>query len=413
MRRLILFLALLIVSVWLGLKVVHHPGFLLLVYQPWMVQMPLWFALLSLIVAFLVFYLLIDSIDRFHFLVFRVKNWLRFRREQQSYSKTQQGLSYLIEGRWEKAERSFLGGVNQTVDPMINYLGAAKAAQEQKAYERRDQYIQKAYHVAPHSALAIGLTQAELEWEQNQLEHAIATLNHLRQKSPRHPRILKLLEKIYARLGDWQNLLLLLPSLRKAKLLTVDEAEIFEKNMYCEILMHMNTASLDELHHVWHDMPRAIRKNSDVVAAYVKQILRFPETKEAEDLIRKTLKYTWHPTLVTLYGSLPFTQLNRQLVVVGAWLKIYGPHPELLLVLGKLCVRVQLWGKAKDYFERCLATGPYPLASLEYGKLLEQLHEKDEALKKYKEGLMGLAVKESELAAKYPSSINTINTMYK
>src|SRR5579862_7546047 len=142
MRRLFLFLLFLIVSVWFGLTVVRHPGFLFIVYQPWMVQMPIWFALLGLFILFGLFYLFITGIDRIYFLWFRMKNWLRFRREHRSYSKTQHGLALLIEGRWQKAERLLLGGVNQSIDPLMNYLGAAKAAHELGAYDRRDKYIQ-------------------------------------------------------------------------------------------------------------------------------------------------------------------------------------------------------------------------------------------------------------------------------
>ena len=79
MQRLIIFLLLLIASVWLGLEIIWHPGYLLVVYQPWMVQMPLWFALLSVIIFLVLFYLLIDSIDRLQFLWYRLKNWLHSR----------------------------------------------------------------------------------------------------------------------------------------------------------------------------------------------------------------------------------------------------------------------------------------------------------------------------------------------
>src|SRR5436190_2914368 len=105
MGRLIIFLLFLVASVWIGVEVVRHPGYLLVAYQPWMVQMPLWFAILTLVVCFGLFYFLIDSIDRLGFLWFKLKNWLHIRREHKSYSKTQQGLSALIEGRWKKAER--------------------------------------------------------------------------------------------------------------------------------------------------------------------------------------------------------------------------------------------------------------------------------------------------------------------
>ena len=95
-----------------------------------------------------------------------MKNWFRFRREHQLYSKTQLGLAALIEGRWKKAERLLLAGANKTIEPLINYLAAAKAAQEQGAHDRRDLYIHKAYQLVPHAELAIGLMQAELEFKQ-------------------------------------------------------------------------------------------------------------------------------------------------------------------------------------------------------------------------------------------------------
>jgi HemY protein len=399
MRRLIIILLFLIVSVWLGVEVVRHPGYMLLVYQPWMVQMPLWFAALSLLIIFGLFYILIDCIDRLSFLWFRIKNWLHIRREHKSYSKTQQGLASLIEGRWKKAEKLLIAGVSQSFEPLINYLAAARTAHEQSAFERRDQYIKNAYEAAPDAKLAIGLTQAELEVKQDKLEQATATLNHLRQQSPRHPRVLKLLEKIYVRLADWEHLKELLPSMRKAKMLTAKEYELFEKNIYCEILRNASGQRLSDVRVIWNQMPRYLRSNPDVVCEYVKQLaLHAPvtgieTTKEMEDLTRKVLKTTWQPELVTIYGGIPFAQtnLNRQLVIEGAWLKLHGPHPEILLALGKLCVRVQLWGKAKDYFERCLAQGPNPEASLEYGKLLEQLGETEAAMEKYKEGLGQIA----------------------
>lgn len=388
MYRLIIYLLILIASVWIGLTVVKHPGYLLIMYQPWMVQMPLWFAILATVIFFLFFYFLITSIDQIHLLFYRFKNWLRIRRQNISYTKTQQGLAALIEANWQSAIRLFLAGVSQTIEPLVNYLGAAKAAHELHDYEKRDQFIQKAYQIAPHADIAIGIVEAEFALEQDNLEQATAILNHLRQAQPKHPRVLRLLEKTYVRLSDWNNLLTLLPQLYKAKLLTKEQYEQFEKNIYCELLQTNHIQDRYALDKVWHDVPRAQKKNPVLVTAYVKQLLRFPNSsKEVEDLIRKILKHTYNAELVTIYSTLSFENINRQLALTGSWLKTYGDKPELLLLLGKLCVRAQLWGKAKDYFERCLSISPNPEAALEYGKLLEQLGEQEEALARYRESL--------------------------
>ena len=188
-----------------------------------------------------------------------MRNWLRLRREHRAFSKTQHGLAMLIEGRWKKSERLLLAGVNQSIDPLMNYLGAAKAAHELGAFDRRDKYIQTAYHVAPQADLAIGLMQARMELKQDQLEHAAATLRHLQLEAPRHPQVLQLLEKVYVRSADWESLLALLPGLRKANLLNAEQHDLFEKNIYCEICA-ANHKKLRRSTQIWNTIPRSSKK---------------------------------------------------------------------------------------------------------------------------------------------------------
>lgn len=393
MKRLIIILLFLMASVWLGLLAMRHPGFLLIVWQPWMVQMPIWFAALGLLVIFGLFYFIVDGIDQIGFLCFRLKSWLHLRRKHKSYSKTQHGLAALIEGRYKRAEKLLLAGVNQSMDPLINYLAAAEAAHELHAYDRRDKYIQQAYALAPRAKLAIGLTQAKLALKGDQLEQAIATLNNLQRLSPRHPRVLSLMEKVYVRLADWKNLQTLLPALRRARVMNEHDFETFEKNIYCEMFRSASDKRLSEVRAIWNDVPRSLKKQTDVLTAYVSQLAKHAPitgaqtTKEMQELIHKALKNGWYPELAKIYGKLTFADLNKQLVIVGAWLKMYGQQPELLLILGNTCARLQLWGKAKEYFAKCLQQGPNAEATLAYGRLLESLGESEEALQKYREGL--------------------------
>src|SRR5690606_34064204 len=118
----------------------------------------------------------------------------------------------LIEGRFRKAEKLLLAGVKRSIEPLMNYLAAAKAAQEQKEFARRDAYIRKAYVVEPKAELVISLTAAELRFENHELQEALIILNRLRESHPRHPRVLTLLEKIYIRMGDFEGLRQLLPA---------------------------------------------------------------------------------------------------------------------------------------------------------------------------------------------------------
>ncbi len=391
MRRFFWFLIILFVSIWLGLKIAEDPGYALFAYRHWTAEMPLWFAVVAFLLLLFLLYGVLRFFDSIDFSLYRWKNWLHWRKKYKSYSKTNRGLIELIEGHWRSSEYYLLAGVEQSDAPLINYLAAAKAAHEQGAFDRRDMYLRKAHQLAPQAEIAIGLTQAQLQFEQGQLEQALATLDRLRSIAPKHGLVLKLLEKVYVRLADWKGLIKLLPFLRKAKLLTDDQLHSFEENVYLELLRNaaQKNAGLVTIQQIWQSIPKKFQKEPAIVYSYAKLLMAYPEMADSlEDMINKTVKKSWNKGLVELYGLLLTTDAKKQLAHAENWQKNYGGQAMLLLTLGRLCQRNQLWGKARAYFEESLRLEATPETYIEYGKLLEQLGETTAALQKYREGLV-------------------------
>ena len=50
----------------------------------------------------------------------------------------------MAEGKWNQAERRLTAHADRAETPLLNYLGAARAAQLQRAYDRRDRYLREA-----------------------------------------------------------------------------------------------------------------------------------------------------------------------------------------------------------------------------------------------------------------------------
>jgi HemY protein len=61
-----------------------------------------------------------------------------------------------------------------------------------------------------------------------------------------------------------------------------------------------------------------------------------------------------------------------------------------LLALGRLCLRQQLWGKARHYLETSIALKSNSAAYRELGQVMENLGHKSEALEYYRKGLQGV-----------------------
>lgn len=391
MRRFIWILIVLIFSVWLGLQVAKDPGLAFFSYRNWSVEMPLWFALLSFISVLMIFYLATRFFDQIDTSIYRWKNWLKWRRKNKAYSKTNRGLIEILEGHWKNAEYYLKEGLAQSDAPLLNYLALAKSAHEQKAYDRRDSYLRKAHAAAPQADVAIGLTQAHLQLSQGQLEQALATLNHLRSVAPKHAFVLKLLERVYVHLGDWKSLLKLLPDLYRAKIVTREQLSQLELKTYTELLKSASQQvdNLTAVYDVWQSIPRKLQAQPQLIYIYANQLMRYPDkADEAEELIYKSLKKSWDKELVKLYGQLAITDAKKQLAHAENLLKRYDKQAVLLLTLGKLAVRCQLWGKARAYFEESLALELNRETYVECGKLFEQLGDADAALQCYRDGLM-------------------------
>jgi len=390
MWRFIWLLIILIASVWLGLQIAKDPGLAFFSYKEWSVEMPLWFATVLFIAILLIMHFITKFIDNMSGLVYRFKSWLQWRRKHNAYSKTNRGLMELIEGRYKNAEHDLLEGLSQSDAALVNYLALAKAAHEQGAFDRRDTYLRKAHASAPDADIVIGLTQAKLQINQGQLEQALATLKHLKSLAPKHALVLKLLERVYIHLGDWQSLLELIPSLYKASVIDREQSIMLEKKTYEEILKSANhkEAGLNDLHALWASVPRKFQKDPGVLACYVKQLLNYPDDgQEIEYLIYKTLKKSWDKSLAKLYGLVKTTDPKKQLAHAEKLLKEYPNEAVLLLSLGRICVRSQLWGKARSYFQESLNLEANAETFIEYGKLLEYLGDSTAAMESYRDGL--------------------------
>lgn len=391
MGRFIWFLIIFIFSVWLGLKIAQDPGYAVFAYQHWTVEMPLWFAIVAFIILVMILYGLLRFLDGIDFSLYRLKNWLKWRRKYKSYSKTNRGLLELIEGNWRGAEFYLLKGIPQSDAPLINYLGAAKAAHEQQAYDRRDGYLRKAHDLAPQAEIATGLTQAQLLLDQGQLEQSLATLDQLRTLAPKQGLVLKLLEKLYIRLGDWQSLIKLLPSLKKARLINEAQFQQFEKNTYLELLRHAmhKNMGLQSIRELWESIPKKYQHDPLLIYYYAKLMLLYPEAGgEVPQLITKALKKEWNKDLIRLYGMIQSEDPKRQLAQAEIWHKQYGEQAVLLLTLGRLCMNNQLWGKAKNYLESSLKLEPAVETYLAYGTLLEKLGDVPLSVQAYRDGLI-------------------------
>ncbi|MCW8909136.1 MAG: hypothetical protein OQK76_00815, partial [Gammaproteobacteria bacterium] len=272
---------------------------------------------------------------------------------------------------------------------LLNYLMAARAAQQLGAYERRDEYLRLAHESTPSADIAIGITQAELQLAHKQYGQALATLNYLHQISPKHGYVKKLQARVYQQLGDWDNLHQLLHEIKKHHYLSDDKLETIELETYSGLLTHAIKMNLtDKVSTVWQQVPKKLKHSPQLLTIYVQYLLDHHRDDDAEVLIRNYLDDHWNDVMVAQYSRLNTSNPLNQIETAETWLLGHNRSVVLLTALGKLCIKQSLWGKARSYLETSLDVKPSAEAYLLLAKLLDdKMDEKDKAQSLYQKGL--------------------------
>lgn len=295
------------------------------------------------------------------------------------------GVIEVAEGNFAKGEKLLARAAHVSDAPLLNYLQAARAAHLLGNDERRDDWLKQAFEQAPEAANAVLLTQAELQLDREQYEQALATLRRLEESSPNHSHALDLLGRLYFRLEDWSHLSDLLPKLRKRGRLDESTLDKWSERVYIEKLDQ--AVDGDAILAAWKEIPKGLKSHLPLLEAYYSSLMRTGMHEKAEKDLIADIKREWRGPLVRLFGMVEGTNATKQLKNAENWLKNHGEDADLLLTSARLCLRNELWGKARSYLETVISIRPSPEAYQEYGRLLNRLGEGDAAADAYRTGL--------------------------
>jgi HemY protein len=371
----------LVVSAFVANLLLADPGYVVINFRGYLIEMsvPILLALFSLIIVSV--WLILK--------LFRAPRKLgeaagRFRTSRAGHRLTR-GVIEVAEGNFAKGERLLTRAADVSDAPLLNYLQAARAAHLLGQDERRDRWLREAYENLPEATNAVLLTQAELQLDQAQYEPALATLRQIKENTPNHSHALALLGKLYYRLEDWAHLSEILPKLRKYGRL--DEATITSWSLRVHQEQLETAADGEAVTAAWKSVPKDQKKDLSLLETYYSSLIRTGLHDKAEKDLAADLRREWRPELVRLFGIVDGSDAPRQLRKAENWLKNHGEDADLLLAAARLCLRNELWGKARSYLETVISIRPTPEAYQEYGRLLNRLGEGDAAADAYRSGL--------------------------
>jgi len=386
MKRLIWLLFLLGSAVALSLVFGSNDGYVLLVQPPYRVEFSLNLLIILLVVGFASLHGTLRLIQYTLHLPENVRRFKQSQRQKEAHEALLGGLHALVEGRYGKAETAAARALELGEDAGLSALVAARAAHRMKHLPQRDFYLAEAERLAPEASIARLLVQTELLLDGRQYALALQPLQQLEKIEPNYPPALKLLLKVHQRLNNWEQVLNVLTRLEKQNAIEPVHYRQVQYHAHQQLL-ERHAGNREELLTYWKKIPESDRLQTQMARLGARRLLDAGDGVMAALIIEMSLTREWDGELAALYGECAGEDKLKQFQQAESWLKSHHEDAGLLLSLGNLCMRQELWGKAESYLEASLSVAPSSTAHLALARLLERKGEQEAAYQHYRQSL--------------------------
>lgn len=326
--------------------VAEDPGYVLLRLRGWKVETTVVAAIVILLLA----WALLTTL-------WRLLRWpfgaMSRRHRRLSQQRLGEGLVALIEGRHGDAERDLnrASRLDSLRGPAL--LASAEAASRRGEPGRALEALDQAAQSVPQAARVL---RARVLRRDGKPAEAMALLAPEADKGTLTP-------------GGWRELVqaaLATGDIRRARdaLAPLQKSGALGHRAYAALETQVLAAAIGaapdgaSLNAMWSQWPKAQRRVPAVVDAYARRAAGFGLVLPAMDEVESALRREWSPLLIETYGSLSGDDVEARLRRAEGWLDAHPNDAHLLLTLGRMCVRLKVWGKAHQYLQRSLALVP-------------------------------------------------------
>ena len=342
-------------------------GYLQIVWPPYRVELSLVMAIALLAAAFALAYVSMRLVAAMVGMPQQVRQYREAQRSRKAHQAITQALHEFFSGRFARAEKAAKSAMALGEQPGLSAMLAARAAHELRAFERRDAYLAQGAEHLPAGDMMKVITEADLLLEQRRATDALAVLHTQPQK---HTAGLRLELKALQLAKEWEKSLAVIDQLERRKVFDSEQAARLRRHALAAHLKRRATdaATLDD---AWRKVPDALRRDTVVARAAAQGYVEIKAGERAAEIIERSLDYAWDSDLAGLYADCT-SDTVRQIERAERWLAAHAQDASLLLTLGRLCARQELWGKAQNYMDASIsidATYPAHLAAA-------QLHAK-------------------------------------
>jgi HemY protein len=346
-----------VAAVGLALVLRDHSGNVLIVAQPWRVELSLTLAVLLILGCFIILYVVLRVLVWISRGPERLRSWRGLRAQNHDYKLLESGWINVLEGRYTEAEKvlsKLLGRTRSSSRKVLAGLASARASHHLGEYTRRDQALALAQESAgtdPRLREAAATVAAEMYLDQNRPQDALVLLQPLQDASSRYFHATRLLLRAHRQLRNHDRVYELTRLLSRRGV--IDRAEALQL-IETSAAARLHAGGADGFKSIWGDLKGEERCLPDIALAGAAIQEGQGNYEEASKILEAAINVKLEPRLLSAYSQCPPDLVPRRLSKAEVWLKSHPEDSVLLATLGNLCLTGQLWGQGEHYLLRSM-----------------------------------------------------------
>jgi len=387
MRTWLWMCVLLVLAVALALVLREHSGNVLIIAQPWRIELSLTFAVLLLLASFVVLYVALRLIAWLVSGPERFRSWRGLRARKKEHELLESGWISVLEGRYNDAEQRLSKLLGRSKSPntrVLAGLALARASHHLGEYARRDDALRLARQAAGNDTRlkeAHAAATAEMMLDQNRPQEALALLQPLHESNPRHSHAAVLLLRAYRQLGEHERVFDLARTLLRRGV--VDKSEAMPL-IETAAAVRLGSVDPEGFKAVWGELKAEERTLPEVALAAAAFHERQGDFEAAGKVLEAALNVGLESRLLNAYSQCPPEYVARRLAKAEVWLKGDPQNSDLLAALGNLCLTGQLWGPGERYLLRSMKIRSDVRIHALLGNLYDRLGREADAMKHWR-----------------------------
>lgn len=341
-----------IAAVALALVLRDHNGNVLIMVQPWRIELSLTFAVLILIAVFVILHVALRLLSWVAHGPGRFRSWRRLRSQKRDHNLLESGWVNILEGRYEQADKDLtrlLGKTRSHTSKVVAGLASARAAHHLADRDRRDDALKTARVSARDDARlkeAVAIVTAEMYLDDDRPEDALALVQPLQDASSRYFHATRLLLRAHQQLGNHDRVYELTRLLIRRGAINPAQARTYIESSGAARLA---AAGADGFRTVWNDF-KSDEKTSPGLALMAATVqTKAGNHDDAARILENAINVSMDPRLLAAYAQCPAQHVKRRLNKAEVWLRASPDNASLLAALGTLCLTGEIWGQAERY----------------------------------------------------------------